>query len=194
MLNSPTITSPAMTAAGVILGTAAYMSPEQARGKAVDKRADVWAFGAVFFEMITGQRAFPGDDVSDVIASVLARDPDWSRVPAGLSPAQRQCLERCLDKDPKRRVRDMGDVLLTLDGAFDTPASTGAPAIHSRPPLWRRVLPIVAAAVAGAAAAGLVMRTRGPALTQPAVSRFDVTIASRPGAARRAAIRDRRRG
>src|SRR2546428_194024 len=78
---SPTITTPAMTQAGMILGTAAYMSPEQARGKGVDKRSDIWAFGAVLFEMLTGARAFAGDDVSDVLASVLAREPDWARLP-----------------------------------------------------------------------------------------------------------------
>ena len=114
--NSPTITSPAMTQAGMILGTAAYMSPEQARGKIVDKRADIWAFGAVLYEMLTGRRAFAGDDVSDVLASVLAREPDWTRLPAGLSPQFVVYLKRCLEKDPKRRVRDIGDVSLALDG------------------------------------------------------------------------------
>ena len=84
---SPTITTPAMTQAGMILGTAAYMSPEQARGKTLDKRTDIWAFGCVLYEMLTGTRAFAGDDVSDVLASVLAREPDWTRLPSNLSPA-----------------------------------------------------------------------------------------------------------
>ncbi len=86
-----------MTGVGMILGTAAYMAPEQARGKSVDKRADIWAFGAVLFEMVTGTRAFPGDDVSDVLASVLARDPDFTAVP----PRVRGLLMRCLAKDPE---------------------------------------------------------------------------------------------
>jgi serine/threonine-protein kinase len=176
VVNSPTVTSPAMTAAGVILGTAAYMSPEQARGRAVDKRSDVWAFGAVFFEMITGRRAFPGEDVSDVIASVLAREPDWSQLPAGLSPTLSQYLRRCLERDPKRRVRDMGDVLLALDGAFDTRASTAQPT-RTRP-LWRRALPIAAAAVAGGLIAGLAMRSREPASTLTDVSRFEMLLPS----------------
>ena len=137
--NSPTLTSPvhlrqgfaeAGTEIGVILGTAAYMSPEQARGKVVDKRADVWAFGVVFYEMITGRRPFAGDDVSDVLASVLAREPDWSHLPGDLPPTVARYLRRCLHKDAKRRVRDLGDVLLALEGAFDTPdvhGRAGAP-------------------------------------------------------------------
>src|SRR5712671_1659320 len=84
--DSPTMTSPAMTGMGVILGTAAYMSPEQAKGKPADKRSDIWAFGCVLYEMLTGRRAFAGDDVSDVFASVLAREPDWTRLPLGFSP------------------------------------------------------------------------------------------------------------
>ena len=94
---SPTITSPAMTQAGMILGTAAYMSPEQARGKPVDKRADIWAFGGVLYEMLTGTRAFEGDDVSDTLARVVKREPDWSALPARVpppgTPASVSCIE-----------------------------------------------------------------------------------------------------
>jgi len=175
LTQSPTITTPAMTHAGMILGTAAYMSPEQARGKPVDRRADIWAFGCVLFEMLTGTRAFGGDDVSDVLASVLAREPDWSRLPADLSPALAQYLQRCLQKDPKRRIRDIGDVLLALDGAFDTPASAPAPAIRARP-LLTRVMPIAAAALVAAAATGVVMWNRRPVAAPPPVSRFDVIL------------------
>ena len=105
---------------GVILGTAAYMSPEQARGKPADKRADIWAFGCVLYEMLTGRRAFPGDEVSDVLASVLAREPDWTLLPRGLSPVLGTYLKRCLDKDRKRRIGDMQSVRLALEGAFET--------------------------------------------------------------------------
>ena len=106
---SPTITSPAATRLGVILGTAAYMSPEQARGKAVDKRADIWAFGCVLYEMLTGRRTFAGDEVSDVLASVLAREPDLAALPATAPPSIRRLLRRCLQKDRNERLRDIGD-------------------------------------------------------------------------------------
>jgi serine/threonine protein kinase/Tol biopolymer transport system component len=129
--NSPTITSPALTARGMILGTAAYMSPEQARGKTVDKRADIWAFGAVLFEMLTGQRAFPGEDVTDTIVSVISKEPDWSMLPASTSPSLRSLLRRCLEKDPRQRVRDIGDVSLVLDGAFETAAPQSVPSATS---------------------------------------------------------------
>ena len=115
---SPTITSPAlMTGVGVILGTAAYMSPEQARGRAVDRRTDVWAFGCVLFEMMTGRMVFPGATVSDTIAAILERSPDWTALPPATPPAVRHVLARCLEKDPKRRWRDVGDVRIELDDA-----------------------------------------------------------------------------
>ena len=97
-----------------ILGTAAYMSPEQARGKDIDKRTDIWAFGAVLYEMLTGRRAFAGEEMSDALASVLAREPDWTLLPPGLSPVLVACIKRCLQKDRKQRIRDIGDVLLVL--------------------------------------------------------------------------------
>src|SRR5512147_678658 len=101
--NSPTLSNMA-TQQGIILGTAAYMSPEQARGKAVDKRADIWAFGCVLFEMLTGRRAFDGEDVSDTLAAVLRGEPDWSLIPSGVSPTLRLYLRRCLARDPGQRV------------------------------------------------------------------------------------------
>src|SRR5688572_26469736 len=103
---SPTITTPAMTQAGIILGTAAYMSPEQARGKAVDKRADIWAFGAVLFEVLTARRAFDGDDIAITLAAVMMKEPDWRLLPAATPVALRRLLTRCLKKDPKARIRD----------------------------------------------------------------------------------------
>jgi eukaryotic-like serine/threonine-protein kinase len=117
---SPTITTPAMTQVGFILGTAAYMSPEQAKGKAVDKRTDIWAFGVVLFEMLTGHRPFAGDEVSDVLASVLAREPQLAAIPDTVPAIVRQVLKACLQKDPKKRIHDMADVRLALSGAFET--------------------------------------------------------------------------
>jgi Tol biopolymer transport system component len=111
VVSSPTITSPSMTARGVGLGTAAYMAPEQAKGKPVDKRADIWAFGAVLYEMVTGRRAFEGDDVSELLASVLKLEPEWSSVP----PSLHRLLRSCLEKDPRKRLRDIADWSRLLD-------------------------------------------------------------------------------
>ena len=118
---SPTLTA-AATQMGVIMGTAAYMAPEQAKGKPVDKRADVWAFGCVLFEMLTGRRPFRGDDVSTTLARVIDRDPDWEELPPHLPPVVVLFLKRCLEKEPKQRVHDVADVRLALAGAFDLPA------------------------------------------------------------------------
>jgi eukaryotic-like serine/threonine-protein kinase len=124
--DAPTLTV-ASTGAGVILGTAAYMAPEQARGRNVDKRADIWAFGVILYEMLTGQQMFEGDTVTDVLASVVRHDPDLKRVPEKVRPL----LERCLAKDPKKRLRDAGDAMLLLETA---PAATVA-AKSSKAPL-----------------------------------------------------------
>jgi eukaryotic-like serine/threonine-protein kinase len=113
---SPTITTPAMTQAGTILGTAAYMSPEQARGKTVDRRADIWAFGAVLFEMLTGQRAFPGEDLTDTLASVVKLDPKWEALGEDVPARVRQVLRVCLQKDPRQRAQAIGDARLALGG------------------------------------------------------------------------------
>ncbi len=112
--HSPTLTSPA-TRAGIILGTAAYMAPEQARGKDVDRRADVWAFGVVLFEMLTGSRLFEGETVSDTIAAILTRAPAFDRLPSSTPPGVRRLLERCLDRDPKQRLRDIGEARIALE-------------------------------------------------------------------------------
>src|SRR6186997_2554282 len=113
LANSPTLTARA-TEAGMILGTAAYMSPEQARGKPLDKRTDIWAFGCVLFEMLTGRRTFDGDTVSDTLASVLRSDPDWSALPSAVPPHVRSLLGRCLERDVSRRLRDIGEARLAL--------------------------------------------------------------------------------
>ena len=117
---SPTITSPAMTHAGVILGTAAYMSPEQARGRPVDKRADIWAFGCLLYEMLTGRPAFPGATIADTIGAILEREPTWDALPPMTLPAVRRLLRRCLEKDPTQRLRDIGDVRHDLEVAVAT--------------------------------------------------------------------------
>ena len=121
--HSPTMTSPAMTQAGIILGTAAYMSPEQAKGRVVDKRSDVWAFGCVLYEMLTGARAFGGEDVTDTIAAIMRGEPEWSRLPAATPPKIRLLLERCLEKDRKSRVADFSIARFIIDEEIgaDTP-------------------------------------------------------------------------
>jgi len=115
LANSPTITTPrSPTIPGAILGTAAYMSPEQAKGKAVDRRADVWSFGCILFECLTGRAAFPGATLSEILAEVLKSEPDWAPLPPSTPPAVRRVLRRCLDKDPRNRLRDLGDARLEL--------------------------------------------------------------------------------
>ncbi|MGH8638366.1 MAG: protein kinase domain-containing protein, partial [Burkholderiales bacterium] len=130
-----TVTSPAMmTAVGVILGTVAYMAPEQARGKAVDRRADIWAFGALLYEMLTGRRAFDGRERADVIASVITREPDWAALPATTPAALQRLLRRCLQKNPARRLHHMADARLELDEALEAlsvPVSS-APTVVAR--------------------------------------------------------------
>ena len=117
--NSPTVTLEQATRAGTVMGTAAYMAPEQARGKPVDKRADIWAFGVVLYEMLAGQRLFQGETVSDTLAAVLTQEPEWNRVP----PRAERLLRRCLEKDPKERLRDIGDARFLLDDRRDTTAA-----------------------------------------------------------------------
>jgi len=123
LTHSPTMIAP--TIEGVLLGTAPYMSPEQARGKGVDKRADIWAFGCVLYEMVTGRRAFGGETTSDTIVSILEREPDWSVLPATTPRAARRVIERCLEKDPKKRLRDIADARVDLEQA-DAPAVAAA--------------------------------------------------------------------
>ncbi len=170
---SPTITTPAMTQVGMILGTAAYMAPEQARGKTVDKRADIWAFGIVVFEMVTGRRAFEGDSISVTLASVLMKDPDWTALPAAIPSDLRRLLAVCLKKDPKARMRDIGEarqrIEELLSGALEEmPAAViGPPAFASR---RRAVIVASAALLVGAAVAAIatwVLMRPSPAKVQP---------------------------
>ena len=129
--NSPTFTSPAMTGMGVILGTAAYMSPEQAKGKTVDKRADIWAFGVVLYEMLAGRTAFAGESMTEVLGAVVLKDPDWTLLPPATPSRVRDLLRRCLEKDPKRRLRDIADAAYELN-AVDGPAAP-QPIASTRP-------------------------------------------------------------
>jgi len=155
--NSPTLTARA-TQVGMILGTAAYMAPEQAKGRAVDRRADIWAFGVVLFEILAGRRAFEGDDVSDVLASVLKMEPGWSALPPDLPAPVVRLIRRCLEKDPKRRLRDVSEGMLQLEDGLATSANQSAPASVEAvtapsmvpAPFWRRVLPLAVTAAATA--------------------------------------------
>jgi serine/threonine-protein kinase len=191
LTQSPTITSPAMTRQGVILGTAAYMSPEQARGRSVDKRTDIWAFGCVLYEMLTGRRAFDppsgssrpdsGDEasVSDTLAAILRSEPDWSALPAGTPPAVRTALRRCLEKDRKRRLGDSADVLLLIDELSElsnAQASFATGTVSARAGWTTRVLVPLAAAIASAAVAGAVVWQWRPTEPSPAVQRTVVTL------------------
>jgi Tol biopolymer transport system component len=137
---SPTITSPAMmTGVGVLLGTAAYMSPEQAKGKAADKRSDVWAFGCVLYEMLTGTRAFEGEDVSDTLAAVLRGEPDWAAVPAGVPRYVRTLARRCLEKNRTARIADMAAARFVLAHGATIEGTPGTTALSAT--LWLRALP-----------------------------------------------------
>jgi len=169
-MNSPTLSIHA-TQAGIILGTAAYMSPEQARGKAVDKRTDIWALGCVLFEMLTGQRAFKGEEISDVLAAVLRQDMDWGALPAATPPRLRRLLMRCLDRDPRTRLRDIGEARVEIDkiiaGAGE---DTAAPQTTSTTPRRRTVAMMSVALVVVAAAAALttwVLMRPTPVALQP---------------------------
>ena len=175
---SPTVTSPAATLAGVILGTAAYMSPEQAKGRAADKRSDVWAFGAVLYEMLTGQRPFAGEDISDTLASVLKSEPDWNALPADVPPHIRLLIQRCLTKDRRQRMADISTALFVMSEAANlTPPpllASGQMATVERRALWRRLLMPIAAAILLSAIVGtavwLMMRPGGARVTRFAIS------------------------
>jgi eukaryotic-like serine/threonine-protein kinase len=176
--DSPTVTVNG-THEGVILGTAAYMSPEQARGKKVDKRADVWAFGCVLFEMLTGTRAFAGDEVSDTLAAVLREEPDWTALPSCTPPAIRRLLRRCLDKDRRERLQAIGDARLEIKEAVITAgddASGAGPA--QRVLLARHLSIVVGAVVVTAVAVGVgmwILKPSAPA-PQPSVTRSVITV------------------
>jgi serine/threonine-protein kinase len=175
---SPTITSPAlMSGVGVLLGTAAYMSPEQARGRTIDRRADIWAFGVVLFEMLSGKRAFEDEDVSMTLSKVLQREPNFDALPPAVPAHVRQALRVCLRKDAKQRVSDIRDVHLALEGAFESASAQESPPVAVN---WRRTTALTASAVCvGAVIAGaavwMVMR---PAASR--IARTEITTSGAP--------------
>jgi serine/threonine protein kinase len=165
---SPTL-SVAATRAGVILGTAAYMAPEQARGKAVDKRADIWAFGCVLYEMLTGRRAFGGEEITDTLAFIITKEPNWTALPKETPPAVHRLLRRCLTKDRRNRLPDIGVARLEIDDALDP-----AHAVSLHPPR-RGIAAIAAAALAAAALTGSAAWILRPDVDRP-VRRFAITL------------------
>jgi eukaryotic-like serine/threonine-protein kinase len=187
-MQSPTITNPAFaeasagqarTALGVILGTAAYMAPEQAKGQPVDRRADVWAFGALLYEMLAGRRAFAGETVSDTMAAILTRDPDWTALPGETPPPVRRLLRRCLEKDRRRRLADMSDARLEIEEALSANAASDRDPQSSaaRPAwTWHTALLLAAAAVVAGLAGALVHRALAPSPAAPPVARFFVPL------------------
>jgi Tol biopolymer transport system component len=181
--HSPAL-SLAMTQAGLILGTAGYMSPEQASGQATDQRADVWAFGVVLYEMLTGLPLFSGESVPHILAAVLQRDPDWTRLPKSLHPRLRLLLERCLAKRPRKRIHSMADVRLEIEDVLDDPQGLSAqigsgPAPPPRSLARRAAAGLVFAAI-GALIAGAAAWTLRPAPESP-ITRFSVDLAGPVG-------------
>ena len=189
--DSPTI-SAAATRQGMILGTAAYMSPEQARGKTVDRRCDIWSFGAVLFEMLSGKQAFPGEDVSHTLAAVIMQEPDWSALPDYLPAGLGRLLRRCLVKHPRSRLQAIGDARIVIEEALAGTPDVGAvrePPVHPAPtPTWRRALPWGIAAVLGLALVGTLLWVALRPLTHP-TARFVVTL---PAGDRLAPVRTQR--
>ena len=188
--NLPTLTSPMMTQQGMVLGTAAYVAPEQARGRPVDRRADIWAFGCVLFEMLSGQRPFAGDSLSDTIANVLKDEPDWSALPATTPTAVRRLLARCLQKDPRRRLQAIGDARIALEDLDDTATAAPAAGVVSerRRPFWR--IAGIAGIVFAIAGWGLWLLglTRGG--DAPPIVRLSVTPPGRSAMVRQASSSD----
>jgi serine/threonine-protein kinase len=173
--HSPTL-SVAFTGVGMILGTAAYMSPEQARGKTVDKRADIWAFGCVLFEMLTARRTFDGTDATEMIAAVVRAEPEWSALPAGTPPKLIAVLKRCLQKDPKLRARDIGDLRFELDEVSRAPAPGDTSIAIPHVPRWRRAIPYAAAILVTVGLTASVAWLLRPAAFDRPVARFVINL------------------
>ena len=179
----PTITTPAMTALGVILGTAAYMSPEQAKGRPADKRSDVWAFGGVLYEMLTGKRAFGGEDVADTLANVLKTDPDWHTLPPEVPSSIRTLLQRCLAKDRRQRASDIAVAQFVLSDPASLATSSGADASIAgarATPLWKSAFPVAAAMLLTAMLVGLGAWRLRPSSAPAPVARFFIVRPQTP--------------
>lgn len=176
---SPTL-SMAATEAGAIFGTAAYMSPEHARGLNVDARSDIFSFGCVLYEMLTGQQAFQGETVADVLAGVMAREPDLSALPARLNPRITDLLRRCIEKTPKRRWYAAADVRLEIEAILADPSGVyiRTEAVSAKRPLWKRAIPVVIGIVAAAVISGVVVWNFRPSSPPPAVTRLSFTLPS----------------
>jgi serine/threonine protein kinase len=177
LADSPTIAAPAMTQAGAILGTAAYMSPEQARGKNVDRGADIWAFGCVLYEMLAGKPAFRGDTLTDIVASVLTHEPDWTALPAETPAAVRGLLRRCLKKDPARRIHDSADARIEIEEAIAEPAPRPQQAAATtRRPAALQFAGWLVAALAAVAWLATQIGSLGPAPPSPQVVRLELNM------------------
>ena len=182
LAKSPTLTLGA-TQMGVILGTAAYMAPEQAKGMAVDKRADVWAFGVVLWEMLVGRRLFPGDSVPETLAGVLKSEVDFDALPPGVPPAVRRLLRRCLERDPRERLRDIGEARIALREALEPGAAAAARASESAPPgpsSAVRLAPWLAAALLAGALVWLLASGGAPSRSAPGSVRSPVVALRLP--------------
>ena len=174
---SAVITSPAMTQMGMILGTAAYMSPEQAKGREADRRSDVWAFGAIVYEMLTGQRAFDGEDISETMAAVLKSDPDWTLLPADVPQVVRTLIQRCLEKDRRQRVAEISTAKFILSELPSLGAPQVATPIAARRTRWRWLLPAAVATVLAGIILGVTAWALQPRPTPPAIAQFAIAPA-----------------
>jgi serine/threonine protein kinase len=175
--SSPTLTR-AHTGGGVVIGTTAYMSPEQARGHAVDRRTDVWAFGVILFEMLTGSRLFRGGTTSDVLAAVLTGEVEWSRLPAATPPAARRLLHRCLERDPRERLHDFADVRIEVAEALREAGRPEVSGVRGRK-AWPPLVPWALALVGILAAAGMALVPRATTLS-PRPSHLLLRLQPRP--------------
>ena len=181
LTHSPTRTDQ-MTNVGMIMGTAGYMSPEQARGQVVDKRTDIWAFGSVLYELLTGSQVFFGDTVTDILGAVLHKDPDWKALPEGTPRAIRRLLRRCLERDPHERLRDIGDARIVIGHVLSEPVEDSGVGVATATPVWWQeptrlavvgLMVLVAGVLLGFPLWNLVYNTQPP---PPTVARFSIVL------------------